>query len=360
MTKEDLDCRVVTSRVYDATCQRMLANIYADIVAVCADSNGLGRLIHDHAYAIDDDGKRVIIKYQPSLFEEDVPPTGYLDWWWPDDETAPASALAFQKTSWFGTPPPIEHLPVSTLSGRGTGRLLKVGDAVECLAAVGARAQSRLSASMAGTGGYTGTYVDKVLRKITGRAVGYAIKTISGNVLQSDRRKEVPHFISTRLWEDDKSIGTHCGYAAYYRFRGRPALPYGEAKRREKERQRKRRKTNRDGKYKGGPKVYPAKRPRPSGAEYAWLEANKKHPVVATAKILNHKRGAIDSKIKEYLAKLAAKQREEVGKEIGKRAAQYLTDKVAPQFWNWVKKGLNAATERGIVDQGTLNTPHIP
>ena len=356
----------VTSLVWNATAQRMLAMIYADMLATCADGK-LGSLGWDEALAVTADGNLYPAQGGGAAWSEHDTPFSpgavtLVGWWNPDndDDYAPPSALAHTPATGRKADPRIECIPAGTVCGAGSGKLIPVGTASEQIAAVGARAQAKLSQAMVGVGGYRGWVLDKISRRIAGRAVGYALKTLLCNVLGHDRRNDPAHFISTRNWATGQTVGRKSGYAAYWRPRGRPALPYGEAKLREKIRQRARRKTNRNGKGRGGPKVYATKNPRPSGKEYKWVNTGKGKAVVLTAKRINEKRGSVaHDMIDKYLQKLMTKAPEKIAEELGKEAGQLLAHEVIVPFFKWVARGFEGAKERGRKDENTLNTPTV-
>ena len=98
----------------------------------------------------------------------------------------------------------------------------------------------RLERKLDSLGTYKGFLAKSIARRVTGRAISLACGTVFCNAY-SKQNLAKPRIISTRRWTTGKRRGRHCGYAAYWRPRGRPALPLAEAQRRARKRQHDRR-----------------------------------------------------------------------------------------------------------------------
>lgn len=348
--------KTITTRTVQNAAARMIGQTHGDITAALAHKE-LGRLNFNQGLGITAEGtiKTVDIQGGPG-FDSGRPPAVLpfaepLQWWVPGDDWELPSVLVGQSGE---TPVDVTHDYQGTGGGNGSGKLITLWEAKQYLMRVSGRLLARIEQKLDGVPGYRAYAAKHVARMVVGRSSAVALATCFSNVLEQDRRRAGSHYISTRRWKANKFVGRHCGYAAYYRKPGRPALPLGEAQRRERERLAKRRK-HPNGKLGKVPKIKPTVNPRPTYWEYHNRERN---PVAGDAKILNERRGrAWAEGWEEMLRENLRKPVEDIAQEFGEEAAKYLTRKAIEPFFRWLRKG--AEETQPADQQNTLNTPTV-
>ena len=344
--------RTVTTRTVQATVSRMIGQSHAEILGGLV-SGRIGNLKASQALAVrtSDGDIQALWDHGGLTFDETQPPVGF-SWWVPDVDEAPPSVLRGQTSD---NPPTLDLLPQGTDGGGGTGKLMSVWDARAFVMRQAGKLLAKVEQKLDGVPGYKGFVAKHIARKVIGRAAGVAFATLYSNVLTKDRRKRGRHYISTRRWKDAQWVGRHCGFAAYYRHRGRPALPEWMARQRLLARNRAKNKGGKSRNKGNGPKVYQTKYPRPTLREWRDFQRN---PIEGQAKVLNHRAGRtwMDGWI-DFVQDSLDKEPNEIAQDAGAEAAKLIKQEAIDPFFRWVRQGARNALP--AASNGTLNTPAV-
>lgn len=342
--------RLVHTRAVQAACSRMSGQVAGDITAAMGHKE-LGNLQAGMAIVVPDGGGSLQYRWDigAGTFDENSPPSGFK-WWVPDEDDPPPSLSARLSNE---SPLSVDHKHQGTDGGNGTGKTLTVWDGTQFVIKVAGRLLARIEQRLDGVPGYKGFVAKSIARKVVGRAASTAIATVFSNTLSKDRRKTARRFISTRRWADNKFVGRHCGYAAYYRPRGRIAWPEWLWIERELARQRKRGKGGKSRNKHGGPTPPKTVRPRPTFTEW---QAIKKNPVIGTARVMDHRRGKawVDG-FEDFVAEHLDKSPDDIAADIGQEAAKVIKREAVTPFFKWMTKGAQA--QRPRTQHQVVNTP---
>lgn len=344
--------KLTHTRAVQTAVSRMAGQVAGDMAAAMGHKE-LGRLQAGMAIAVKESTDEVEYMWDKggATFDETNPPAGYR-WWVPDEDEPPPSLMNF---SGIGDAVKTDHAHQGTSGGNGTGKVVTVWDGVRFVLKASGRLLARVEQKLDGVPGYRGFVAKSISRKVVGRAASGAIATVFSNTFSQERRKSGRRWISTRRWRDNKFVGRHCGYAAYYRPRGRPALPELEAIARRIASEKKRRKGGKSRNKKSGFQqvLYKTKRPRPTVKEW---HAMQRSPIVGTARVMNHRRGKawVDG-FENFVTEHLDKEPDDIAADVGNEVASVIKKEAVQPFFKWLTKGAKA--QRPRTQNQPVNTP---